>query len=229
MYYLARGCNINGGKLNLTVAPSNIRNADGSWYWYKITYKKDAPLKEALRSFFVDVLCGNIHFHKSSRLKAAKIAREMGALYRQYTPNITFDEDFTLGFDYTNQSYEILAESYGVPLMLGENPDDVVVKLQRVNNEAKEKYQEKLDRFAADHIVLMQYASRITKYPEYCVFMGNYLDPHFGNTPLVGLLANYDSHGKYNNRDNSLIPIPAGREPEEVAYEALTRALSEKK
>ena len=59
--------------------------------------------------------------------------------------------------------------------------------------------------------------------------MGNYLDPHYGNTPLVGLLANYDSHGKYNNRDNSLIPIPAGREPEEVAYEALTRSLSEKK
>ena len=37
MYYLARGFDINGGKLNLTVAPSNIRNADGSWYWYKIT------------------------------------------------------------------------------------------------------------------------------------------------------------------------------------------------
>lgn len=100
---------------------------------------------------------------------------------------------------------------------------------QRVNNEAKEKYREKLDHFAADHIVLMQYASRITKYPEYCVFMGNYLGPHYGNTPLVGLLANYDSHGKYNNRDNSLIPIPAGREPEEVAYAALMRSLSEKK
>lgn len=221
MFCIVRGFHVREEHITLTLSESNVRNADGSRYWFKTTYRENDPLKKALYAFFYDALCGEVQFYKSSPLKAAKIVREMQKIYQNNTPDIYLEKDYALDCEFVHTAYVHLARNYGVPKFLGEKPADVESGLRKINEQAKQTYKAQLCEYAEKKIILMETARYVPEHHEYCEFFKSPVDCNCPYDHLIGLTERYDNHGKYDNKDKSLRVIPKEMSAQDFAEKFL--------
>lgn len=214
-YYKVRGMHVDkNGKLQLTVADSSIRDGNGKLIWVHTTYAEGKTTHEALLSFFMDCLNGNLRI-VNRKLPAYGIVEGAFDQITKCCPDIDSLQDHVYSTDYSRQANQIWSESYAVPAYQKENPDISVMqtRLVQLNNEAKIAYSQASRTLREQKIVLIRYAMHAEtpkKGQETAVLLyASPLEPEkaYENNLLIGKESQYDNNGKYDNTDGSLYVV----------------------
>lgn len=191
------------GNPELMIADSNVRPL----IYHRHEYYLSNNPNENIQKFCIDLLEGTIQPRTvkamyNSPHSPGSVLDAMVALKKRFCPDVSYDKDLFLDMGTMYQLDQILAKSYGLPMLKKQMPDMAVLEreLAEFNETAKQAYIDRQAEFDSKGLIPVNAAGMSDTFPGYDVLYRNE-----NREAILTRKENYGNRKLIDNSDHSAV------------------------